>query len=323
MGEFSMPDLTVIIPNFNGKHFIKQCLDSLNIQNCLLEVIVVDNASDDGSQDYIKKCYPSLKLIENTENLGFAAAVNQGIKASNTDYVFLMNNDVVLERDCIHNLLECIKGDEKIFAASSKMLQYHDKTVIDDAGDEYTIMGWTKKVGNGKSADKFQDKREIFSVCAGAAIYRRKIFDIIGLFDENFFAYMEDVDISYRARIYGYTCIYCPKAVVYHVGSATSGSKYNAFKISLAARNNVYVPYKNMPMPQLILNLIFLMIGYSIKYLFFLRKGHGKDYIKGLKDGFNSLDRVDKIKYSNGRLSNYLSIEWMLIKNTVRNLFIG
>jgi len=248
-----MPDLTVIIPNFNGKHFIKQCLDSLNVQNCLIEVIVVDNASDDGSQDYIKKCYPSLKLIENTENLGFAAAVNQGIKASNTEYVFLMNNDVVLERDCAHNLLECIKGDEKIFAASSKMLQYHDKTVIDDAGDEYTILGWTKKVGNGKSADKFQDKREIFSVCAGAAIYRRKIFDIIGLFDENFFAYMEDVDISYRARIYGYTCIYCPKAVVYHVGSATSGSKYNAFKISLAARNNVYVPYKNMPLPQLIL----------------------------------------------------------------------
>ena len=315
-----MHDLTVIIPNYNGKHFMKQCLDSINIQKCSVEVIVVDNASTDGSQDYIKTSYPGVDLIENKENLGFAAAVNQGIKASTADFVFLMNNDVVLELDCIKNLLNCIDGDEKIFAVSSKMLQYNDKSVIDDAGDEYTILGWTKKVGNGESADRFNSAREIFSACAGAALYRRKIFDIIGFFDENFFAYMEDVDISYRARIYGYICMYCPQAVVYHVGSATSGSKYNSFKISLAARNNVYVPYKNMPLPQLAVNIIFLLIGFSIKYIFFQRKGHGKDYIKGLKEGFNSLNRVEKIKYSNERLSNYLSIEWLLIKNIFRSL---
>jgi GT2 family glycosyltransferase len=315
-----MHDLTVIIPNLNGKNFMKQCLDSINIQKCLVEVIVVDNASTDGSQDYIKTNYPNVELIENTENLGFAAAVNQGINASTADFVFLMNNDVVLELDCIKNLLNCIASDEKIFAVSSKMLQYNDKTVIDDAGDEYTILGWTKKIGNGESADKFNNEREIFSACAGASLYRRKIFDIIGCFDENFFAYMEDVDISYRARIYGYKCIYCPQAIVYHVGSATSGSKYNSFKISLAARNNVYVPYKNMPTPQLAVNIIFLLIGFSIKYIFFQRKGHGKDYIKGLKEGFNSLSRVEKIKYSNVRLFKYLSIEWLLIKNIFRSL---
>ena len=316
-----MHDLTVIIPNINGKHFMKQCLDSINIQKCSVEIIVVDNASTDGSQNYIKTIYPDVKLIENRENLGFAAAVNQGIKVSNADFVFLMNNDVVLELDCIKNLLTCIDSDENIFAVSSKMLQYHDKTIIDDAGDEYTILGWTKKVGNGKSADKFNNEREIFSACAGAALYRKKIFDIIGFFDENFFAYMEDVDISYRARIYGYICIYCPQAIVYHVGSATSGSKYNSFKIRLAARNNVYVPYKNMPLPQLAVNMLFLLIGFSIKYIFFQRKGHGKDYINGLKEGFNSLNSVEKIEYSNGRLSNYLSIEWLLIRNIMRSLW--
>lgn len=313
-----MPELTVIIPNFNGKNYLKGCLDSLKIQSCDIAVTIVDNASTDGSQDYIKNFFPTMNLIENNKNLGFAAAVNQGIKTSHTDYVLLLNNDVVLEVNCIKNILECIQKSDNIFAVSSKMIQFNNKLLIDDAGDEYTILGWTKKVGNGKPSDSYHDEREIFSACAGAALYRRKILEEIGYFDENFFAYMEDVDISYRSRIYGYKCVYCPDAKVYHVGSATSGSKYNSFKIRLAARNNVYVPYKNMPWPLLILNMIFLLMGCFIKYLFFLRKGYGKDYLKGLKDGLNSLNKVSKVKFSRDQLLNHLSIEWYLIKNTVR-----
>ena len=102
---------------------------------------------------------------------------------------------------------------------------------MDDAGDEYTILGWTCKVGDGKSPDLYTSERETFSACAGAAIYRKDILDKLKYFDENFFAYMEDVDISYRARIWGYKCVYCPEAVVYHLGSGTSGSRYNEFKI--------------------------------------------------------------------------------------------
>jgi GT2 family glycosyltransferase len=315
-----MADLTVIIPNFNGKHFLKECFESLQCHDSSYEVIVVDNASSDGSVDYIINNFPEFNLILNEENLGFSVAVNQGIKAANTEYVFLMNNDVVLDCECISTLLDCIKNDEKVFAVASKMLQYHDQTIIDDAGDEYTILGYTKKMGNGRSIELYQNEREIFSACAAASLYRRNVFEEIGYFDENFFAYMEDVDISYRARIYGYKCIYCPNALVYHHGSATTGSKYNAFKIRLAARNNVYVPYKNMPWPQLTLNLIFLLLGYLIKYLFFIRKGYGNDYIHGLKDGITSLDKIDKINFKRGRLINYLSIEWLLIKNTLKNI---
>ncbi len=314
-----MHDLTVIIPNFNGKHLLKPCLESLNIQNCVFNVIIVDNGSSDGSIGYIKANFSNYTVIENSENLGFSAAVNQGILASTTDYVLLLNNDVVLEENCILNLLNCIEKDDKSFAVASKMLNA-DKITIDDVGDEYTLLGWTKKVGNGKPRGMYNDEREIFSACAGASIYRRKVFDTIGYFDENFFAYMEDVDISYRAKIYGYKCIYCPDAVVYHMGSATSGSKYNGFKIKLAARNNVYVPYKNMPWPQLSLNMIFLVLGYLIKYLFFLRKGYGNDYINGLNEGLKSLDRVTKVRYDSNRLSNYLSIEWLLIKNTILSM---
>ena len=315
-----MHDLTVVIPNFNGKHLLKQCFESLKIQNCSMDVIVVDNGSADGSADYIKQNYPEFELIENSTNLGFSKAVNQGIMASNTEFIMLLNNDVVLEENAINNLLNCIKQDKRIFAVASKMLN-GDKITIDDVGDDYTLLGWTKKVGNGKSEASYTMEREIFSACAGAAIYRSKVFNEIGYFDESFFAYMEDVDISYRARIHGYKCVYCPKAVVYHLGSATSGSRYNSFKIKLAARNNVYVPYKNMPWPQLLLNLIFLLVGYLIKYLFFLRKGYGKDYLNGLKEGLNSLNRVEKVEYQRNRLTNYLHIEWYLIKNTIHSIW--
>jgi len=316
-----MSSLSVIIPNYNGIDHLKKCLKSLKEQDMKLRVVVVDNGSVDGSVEYIKNNYPEHDLIINHENLGFSTAVNQGIKSVNSDFIFLLNNDVILEKNCIKNLLSCIEADDKIFAVGSKMLQSTGMELIDDVGDEYTLLGFTKKVGNGKSSDLYTDKREIFSACAGAAIYRRAIFNEIGYFDESFFAYMEDVDISYRARIHGYKCIYCPEAVIYHVGSATSGSKYNSFKIKLAARNNVYVPYKNMPWPQLLINLIFLLIGYFIKYLFFLRKGHGKDYLNGLKEGINSLDRVNKVKYRRNLLKNYLHIEWYLIKNTIHSFW--
>ena len=314
--------VSIIIPNFNGKQFLTDCLNSITKQNfSLYEVIIIDNASTDESVEYIKDNYDEFTLIQNRENLGFATAVNQGIKASNAEYVFLLNNDTELEVECVSNLLNCIDNDETIFSVSSKMIQNQDRNLIDDAGDEYTILGFTQKVGNNKSSELYRSKREIFSACAGAAIYRRGIFDIIGYFDENFFAYMDDVDISYRARIYGFKCVYCPDALVYHHVSATSGSKYNAFKIRLAARNNVYVPYKNMPWPQLILNLLFLLLGFLIKYLVFVKKGYGKDYIAGLKEGLSSLDKIDRIRYKNGRLANYLSIEWILIKNTLKIIY--
>jgi len=315
-----MNGLAVIVPNYNGKKFLKDCFESIKKQNNVLEVIIVDNGSDDGSVEFIKENYPEYMLIENKENLGFSRAVNQGIKTSSAEYCFLLNNDVELESNCTHNLLKCIEKDKNIFAVASKMVNFEDRDSLDDAGDEYTVLGWTKKVGQGKSSKLYTQEREIFSACAGAAVYRRSILDTIGYFDENFFAYMEDVDIGYRAKIYGFKSVYCSEAVVYHRVSATSGSRYNSFKIRLAARNNVYVPYKNMPWPQLILNLLFLLIGFAIKYLFFVRKGYGNDYIYGLKEGLNSLDKIEKIRY-NGKLINYLKIEWILLKNTVKNIY--
>jgi GT2 family glycosyltransferase len=193
---------------------------------------------------------------------------------------------------------------------------------MDDAGDEYTILGWTKRVSYGKPLERYDQPREVFSACAGAALYRKETLNEIGLFDERFFAYLEDVDLSYRARINGYQCWYCPGAVVYHVGSATSGGQYNQFKVPLSARNNVYLAYKNMPWPQLLLNLIFLVTGFLVKYLFFLRQGYGELYLQGVKDGLDSLNELERVKFKGENWKNYFKIEWLLIKNTLLYIFL-
>ncbi|SHH34042.1 glycosyltransferase family 2 protein [Tepidibacter thalassicus] len=314
----------IVIPNYNGLRYLQRCLDSVYNQNFNeVELIVVDNNSQDNSCEFIKRNYPDVKLINLSKNHGFAKAVNEGIKLAKGEYVVLLNNDTEVEKDWLKNLVECIKKDKKIFSVSSKMIQYNNRNLIDDAGDEYTLLGWTFKIGEGESVNNYNEKKEIFSSCAGAAIYRKKIFDEIGYFDENFFAYMEDVDISYRAKSHGYKNIYCPDAVVYHIGSGTSGSRYNEFKIKLSARNNVYVPYKNMPLFQLIINLPFLFLGFFIKYLFFLKKGFGKTYLEGLKEGITTLNKIERVKYKNKNLLNYIKIELELVKNTFKYVFLN
>lgn len=313
--------VSIIIPNYNGEKFLGSCLESISKQSFKkFEVIIIDNASTDNSIDIIEKYKDILDiyLIKNNENIGFAKAVNMGIKYAKKKYVFLLNNDVKLDSKIIEKLYNCITKNQNIFSVQSKMIQYHNRDKIDDAGDEYTILGWTCKTGNNKSSKLFNEPREIFSSCAGAAIYRKDILEKIGLFDENFFAYMEDVDIGYRARIHGYQNVYCPDAICYHVGSATTGSKYNEFKIKLAARNNIYVPYKNMPLPQIIVNLPFLFIGFLIKWIFFSFKGYGKVYLNGVVEGLRTLNKIERVRYKKENLSNYFKIQWLLIKNTFK-----
>lgn len=309
--------ISIVIPNYNGEKYFKKCIESINLQNFKdYELIVIDNASTDSDYSWIKEDQSIIfKRLE--KNYGFSKAVNKGIKLSKSEYVLLLNNDTVLKQDFLAKLLETIEKDKNIFAVSSKMIQYNNQDRIDDAGDEYNILGWTRKIGDGKSIKEFTAKRKVFSACAGAALYRKSVFEKIGYFDEDFFAYMEDIDISYRARIYGYKNVYCPYAQVYHIGSATTGSKYNEFKVKLAARNNIYVPYKNMPLLQLIINIPFLFLGFFIKYIFFKRKGFEKAYKEGLIEGIKSLGKIKKVKFKLKHIFNYVKIEVLLIKNTI------
>ena len=313
--------VSIITPNYNGKDFLDTYFKSLNSQiDYIGEVIIIDNGSTDGSLEFINQeinhSNLNIKLIENKSNLGFAKAVNQGISIAKSEFLFLLNNDVELEKKAIFNLVNCLKTSSNAFSVSSKMVQFNNRNLIDDAGDEYTLFAWTKKAGDGLSIDNYSIKREIFSSCGGAALYRKSVFEIIGGFDENFFAYMEDVDIALRSQINGLKNYYCPEAIVYHIGSGSSGSRYNPFKIRLAARNNVWVVYKNFPIILKIINFVFLFVGFLIKFLFFSFKGYGKVYLDGLKEGLSSRNQIEKVKFNSKNTKNYFKLEWKLIVNT-------
>ena len=216
--------VTVVIPNYNGLKFMEPCMAALEKQTCKdFEILVVDNGSSDGSVDWLRSHqYPTIFLEENT---GFSGAVNVGIKASKTPFVLLLNNDTEVEPDFIGEMIKAIRRSDQIFAVSSKMVQMYHKELMDDAGDMYSVLGWAYQRGVGRSSKGYNREREVFSACAGAAIYRRAVFEQIGYFDEMHFAYLEDIDVCYRAKIFGWHNRYCPTAVVHHVGSGTSGSK--------------------------------------------------------------------------------------------------
>ena len=155
------------------------------------------------------------------------------------------------------------------------MLQYAEPKRIDSAGTFYNALGWAYARGKDQDASQYEKIGETFASCGGAAIYRRDLLEEIGLFDEKYFAYLEDIDIGYRARIFGYQNYYEPKAKVIHAGSATSGSRYNEFKTKLSSANNAYMIGKNMPLLQLLCNLPFLFVGFLVKAAFFFIKKMG------------------------------------------------
>ena len=316
-----MNKVTVVIPNYNGEKYLKGCLDSIapSVQNAAItyDIIVVDDASTDSSREIVRS-YPDVKLIEQKENGGFSASVNAGIKASKTPYVILLNNDTIAKPGFVQNLYNAIKKDNKCFSVSASMRTWDDENIIDSAGDIYCALGWTRARGRGKSAAGFSKSCKVFSTCAGAAIYRREIFDIIGYFDPVHFMYLEDLDVCWRAMLAGYNNTYDPTAIVKHFGSASTGSKYNSRKVIYSASNNIYVLYKNMSLIQLLFNFPLLLAGFGIKTLFFIKKGLGRDYLKGLALGFGKC-----FKQGHGRrykgftriIPRLFIIELILLKN--------
>ncbi len=320
----------VIIPNYNGYRFLPACMEALDRQSRQdFLTIVVDNASSDESLHWLSHWSAEAPdrrlLLRNPKNLGFSAAVNLGIRraaAQNLSYVLLLNNDTSVLPDFLERLESEMEQDrtEQLFAISSRMVKMHDSSVMDDAGDQYTLLGWQFQRGLEEPVQDWNRPAFVFSACAGAALYRLSALKKTGLFDIAHFAYLEDLDISYRARLLGYRILYLPTAVCRHVGSGTSGSKYNSFKVRLSARNSWYLPYKNMPNAQLLLNAPFLAFGYLVKLLYFQRMGFGRDYRAGLREGFRNAGRLQRVHFSDIPLHRFLRIEWELLLATVEYL---
>lgn len=320
-----MNKVLVVIPHYNKIELLITCVNYLKKQDTDdFDVLIVDNGSNDGSVEFIYELtsknnnYHSILLSENT---GFAIAVNKGFKYSidnNYEYTILLNNDAYPEKSFVKNLTKAINGNKKRFAISSLMLCYNDKSLIDDFGDEYNILGYAFQNKTGHNVNSIEKNEIVFSACGGASIYNNEIVKNIGYMDEHFFAYLEDIDFSYRARLYGYLVETCRNAVCYHLGSATSGSKYNEFKVRISSRNNIYLIYKNMPNYQIIINFLPILIGSIVKLIYFITKGFGYEYVVGIIDGFKGISNINRFDFKKTNIFNILSIEIDLITNTFK-----
>lgn len=325
-----MSSFSVVIPNYNGLGYMEDCLRAMRSQSRLPDtVIVVDNGSEDGSCEYIARRFPEVELIALPENTGFCGGVNTGIRASmeaGMDYVILLNNDTKPDLKFCEELVRAMDAQPRAFSCQAKMLKMDNPARMDDGGDLYCALGWSFARGKGRSERFYRKPIEIFSACAGAAIYRVSVLREIGLFDENHFAYLEDCDIGWRAQIAGYRNFFIPSAKTLHVGSASSGSIYNLFKVKNTSRNSVYLIYKNMPAPQILLNLPILLSGFAVKAVFFTEKGYGKEYLTGLLKGFamcrKGRKEGKKVLYQEKNRPNYRHIQAALWVNTARR-FLG
>ncbi len=244
------PKVSVIIVNWNGKSLLKDCLGSLAAQTAKeIEIILVDNGSKDGSVDYVREQYPDVKLISLPENLGFAGGNNAGIRAAKGDYIALLNNDTKTDPYWIENLLSAAESSPQSTGMwASKILSYENTEILDNVG----LLLYPDGLGRGKGRlEKDQGQYDqpgeaLFpSGCAG--FYRSEMLNEIGLFDEEFFAYADDVDIGLRARLAGWGCQYVPSAKVYHKYSASSAA-YSPLKAFLVERNRIWVLFKYFPL---------------------------------------------------------------------------
>ncbi|HVX48148.1 MAG TPA: glycosyltransferase family 2 protein [Candidatus Saccharimonadales bacterium] len=241
-------EIAVVVPNWNGADHLAACLDSLFAQSVPTRIIVVDNGSADDSLKIIEK-YQGLEVILNTENEGFTGGVNPGFKRAIDDglkYVATLNNDAVADKDWLKELSAALDKHSGVGIATSKILDAKGKK-IDSTGDYLTVWGLPYPRGRGETDNgQYDDKTEVFAASGGASMYRVKMLERIGLFDQDFFAYYEDVDLSFRAQLAGWKVRYIPSALVHHQIGATS-AKIKGFTTYQTLKNQQLLLYKNLP----------------------------------------------------------------------------
>ncbi len=241
--------VSVVIPNWNGRELLPACLSSLGSQTYQdLEIVLVDNASTDDSVALARELRPEAKIITLERNLGFAKAMNAGIRASEGDYIACLNNDTEASPPWLSELVACLERHPRAAAIASKMIDQRNPRLLDGAGDIMTRYLRAYPRGRGEEdAGQYDEEMEVFGVSGGASLWRAQVLREIGLFDEDLFAYYEDVDLSFRARLAGYECWYAPRAVVLHAGGGTAAPAGDEFTHYHAVRNRWSVIVKDAP----------------------------------------------------------------------------
>ncbi|OGP91537.1 MAG: hypothetical protein A2157_08765 [Deltaproteobacteria bacterium RBG_16_47_11] len=256
------PLISVIILNWNGKEYLYPCIQSVKEQSYPnMEIIVVDNASTDSSVEYIHHLFHDLHLMINHENLGYGGGNNRGIQEAKGKYILILNNDAEIEKDCVEWLWKCMESDKRIGMTTPKILIYDQKDTMDAAGLVIYPDGLSIGRGHLEPQAKYSEREEVFCGSGCASLLRREMLDEIGLFDEDFFAYAEDTDLGWRARLAGWKAYYVPEAVVHHHHSKKFGT-YSALKAYLVERNRIWVAWKNFPFSTLCLWPLYTLLRY-------------------------------------------------------------
>jgi GT2 family glycosyltransferase len=242
----SQPRASVIIPNWNGLRYLRPCLASLQAQTCpSFEVIVVDNASTDGSVETVQHEFPDVQVLALSENGGYSGGCNAGVQAARGEIAVFLNNDIEAEPTWLASLIAALDRHPEAGSAASRMMLYDRPTHIHSAGDTFGVDGLPDSRGVWQPyGPPYDQECYVFGGCGGALAYRKEVLEDIGLFDERFFMYCEDVDLNWRAQLAGYRCIYTPDAVVRHHLSATGGGSLASYYVG---RNTLWVIARNYP----------------------------------------------------------------------------
>ncbi len=324
------PKVTIVIPNWNTQQWILGCLNGLREQRFQdFEVLLVDNGSTDNSIALTQQYFPEVKILALPENKGFAAAVNAGIHKSHSRYVALLNVDTVPQPGWLANLVKALdESAGNVGCAASKMLSLQNPNLIDDAGDILSWYGSAQKRGFGESASDYNQAREVFSACAGAALYRRAFLEKTGDFDEGFTSYLEDIDLGLRGRLLGYRCLYVPSAEILHRGQGASTPRPRY--VYLMTRNRLALLFKNIPLELLLKHSWHILYG---QFYYFLVYKHPWHSIAGTLAFLTRLPRLlgkrkriqKRKKISNQKLDSLLSMELgePSLRQIVRNRFLS
>jgi len=266
---------SVIILTWNGRRYLNDCLSSLAAQTFRdFETILVDNGSRDGTADYVRSGFPWVRLLELPENVGFAEGNNRGLALAQGACIVTLNNDTKVDPGFLAELVRVVEGDTRVGMVAARMRSFYRPDRIDAAGLKIGSNGLGYNIGYGEIDDGRYDGVPLFGPCGGAALYRREMLDEIGFFDPDFFAYYEDFDLAWRSRLAGWKALAAPRALVYHVHSATGG-EMSHFKVYHTQRNKWFVIVKNWPAPLLRRHLASILCSDLAAFCLAVLRGRG------------------------------------------------